>query len=164
MKKKFLTLLSLSILFLVSCRQESQETVFKTEIQEDNNGYSYETVANDPTGLRLYTLDNGLKVYLSQNHDEPKIQTFVAVRAGSTYDPKESTGLAHYLEHMLFKGTHEFGTRDWDTEKVYLDSIYQLYEAHRAEKDSLKKLQLYREIDRISFKASSYAIATEIGR
>ena len=161
MKKTLLTLLSLSLLFLASCKRESSETVYRTEVQTDKNGYSYETVTNDPTGLRLYTLDNGLKVYLSQNHDEPKIQTFVAVRAGSTYDPKESTGLAHYLEHMLFKGTHEFGTLDWETEKIYLDSIYQLYEAHRAEKDSLKKLQLYREIDRVSFNASSYAIANE---
>lgn len=54
---------------------------------------------------------------MSQNSDEPKIQTYIAVRAGSNYDPKESTGLAHYLEHMVFKGTHKVGTADWETEK-----------------------------------------------
>jgi zinc protease len=109
----------------------------------------------------LYTLDNGLKVYLSQNSDEPKIQTYIAVRAGSNYDPKESTGLAHYLEHMVFKGTHKVGTADWETEKTYLDKISSLYEQHRAEKDADKKLALYKEIDKVSLEASNYSIANE---
>ena len=87
----------------------------------DSNNFSYEVVANDPTGLRLYTLDNGLKVYLSKNVDEPKIQTYIAVKAGSNYDPKESTGLAHYLEHMVFKGTDEIGSANWEKEKKYLE-------------------------------------------
>jgi len=151
----------LTLLFLTSCKQSNSGEGYVTEVLTDSKGYSYEVVSNDPTGLRLYTLDNGLKVYLSQNRDEPKIQTYVAVRAGSTYDPKKSTGLAHYLEHMLFKGTSEFGTMDWEQEKIYLDSIYNLYEAHRAEQDTEKKEFLYREIDRVSYKASEYAIANE---
>ncbi len=77
-------------------------------------------------------------MYLSKNTDEPKIQTYIAVRAGSNYDPKESTGLAHYLEHMVFKGTDEIGTVDWEKEKVYLDQISDLYEQHRAETDPEK--------------------------
>ena len=151
----------LVFLFLASCKQKGAETDYVAQLVTDSQGYTYETVNNDPTGLRLYTLDNGLKVYLSQNHDEPKIQTYVAVRAGSTYDPKESTGLAHYLEHMLFKGTSEFGTADWEKEKIYLDSIFNLYEAHRAETDPEKKEALYREIDRVSYEASKFAIANE---
>ncbi|TYP98855.1 insulinase (Peptidase family M16) [Tenacibaculum adriaticum] len=91
---------------LASCKTNSSSEV-KTVQNTDSTGFKYETVNNDPTGLRLYTLDNGLKVYLSKNTEEPKIQTYIAVRAGSNYDPKESTGLAHYLEHMLFKGTHK---------------------------------------------------------
>ena len=133
----------------------------KTEKHTDANGFSYETVTNDPTGLRLYTLDNGLKVYLSQNTDEPKIQTFIAVRAGSNYDPKQSTGLAHYLEHMVFKGTDKIGTLDWEKEKVFLDSISNLYEQHRAEQDPEKKLEIFRQIDKVSFEASQYAVANE---
>ena len=116
---KFLLLLTITS-FLVNCKT-SNDNVVKTESQTDANGYTYETVTNDPTGLRLYTLENGLTVYLSKNTDEPKIQTYIAVRAGSNYDPKESTGLAHYLEHMLFKGTSEFGTLEWEKEKEYLD-------------------------------------------
>ena len=68
--------------------------------------YEYKTYDNDPIGVREYTLDNGLKVFLSVYKDAPRIQTYIAVRAGSKNDPKETTGLAHYLEHMLFKGSH----------------------------------------------------------
>jgi len=83
---------------IYSCKESSGNLAYSTNTSKDANGHSYETVENDPTGLRLYTLDNGLKVYLSKNTDEPKIQTYIAVRAGSNYDPKESTGLAHYLD------------------------------------------------------------------
>lgn len=151
----------LTIAFFYSCTTAEKEASFITTEHKDANGFSYETVSNDPTGLRLYQLDNGLKVYLSQNKDEPTIQTFIPVRAGSNYDPKESTGLAHYLEHMVFKGTHEFGTNDWDTEKIYLDSISNLYEKHRTASDPEEKKHLYKEIDRVSLAASQYSIANE---
>ncbi len=151
----------LSFLLITGCKQSVSGTDYVTEKHTDAQGYSYEAVSNDPTGLRLYTLDNGLKVYLSQNHDEPKIQTYVAVRAGSTYDPADNTGLAHYLEHMLFKGTSEFGTQDWETEKNYLDSISDLFEKHKNETDPDKKKEIYQEIDRVSLEASNYSIASE---
>ena len=63
--------------------------------------YQYETVAGDKMQTRIYTLDNGLKVYLSVNPEKPRIQTFIAVRTGSKNDPAETTGLAHYLEHLM---------------------------------------------------------------
>ena len=72
--------------------------------------YQYETVKGDMTRTRIYTLDNGLKVYLSVNNEKPRLQTFIAVRTGSKNDPAETTGLAHYLEHLMFKGTTHFGT------------------------------------------------------
>jgi predicted Zn-dependent peptidase len=122
---------------------------------------SYEVVLNDPTGLRIYTLENGLKVYLSKNTDEPKIQTFIAVRAGSNYDPKEATGLAHYLEHMVFKGTSKFGTANWEKEKEFLTKISDLYEKHKAETDPEKKKAIYKQIDEVSLEASKYAVANE---
>lgn len=150
------------VLLFTSCKQNNQTAAeIKTEQHTDATGFSYETVTNDPTGLRLYTLENGLKVYLSKNTDEPKIQTYIAVRAGSNYDPKESTGLAHYLEHMVFKGTHKIGTADWEKEKEYLEKISKLYEEHRAEQDPEKKKAIYKEIDKISLEASNYSIANE---
>lgn len=150
------------LISVVSCKKSAtSNNEVKTEEHKSVDGFRYETVTNDPTGLRLYTLDNGLKVYLSKNTDEPKIQTYIAVRAGSNYDPKESTGLAHYLEHMVFKGTHKVGTADWEKEKVFLAKISDLYEKHREEKDEAKKLALYKEIDKISLEASNYSIANE---
>ena len=66
---------------------------------------NYEQVPGDLTKTRIYTLDNGLKVYLSVNKEKPRLQTYIAVRTGSKNDPAETTGLAHYLEHLMFKGT-----------------------------------------------------------
>lgn len=152
--------LMMAVGLFISCKTQTEDHV-ATKTQTDANGFSYETVSNDPTGLRLYTLDNGLKVYLSKNTDEPKIQTYIAVRAGSNYDPTESTGLAHYLEHMVFKGTDEIGTLDWEKEKQYLDQIADLYEQHRAEPDPEKKKEIYRKIDEVSLEASNYCVANE---
>ncbi|WP_158850032.1 M16 family metallopeptidase [Algibacter sp. L1A34] len=151
----------LAICYSCKTDQNSETAAVSVASNTDANGFSYETIENDPTGLRLYTLENGLKVYLSKNTDEPKIQTFIAVRAGSNYDTKQSTGLAHYLEHMVFKGTDKIGTLDWEKEKVYLDEISDLYEAHRAETDPDKKVELYRKIDEVSLEASNYSVANE---
>lgn len=154
-------LLFVTTFLLTGCQKDSQKESYALETNTDANGYTYESVTNDPTGLRLYTLDNGLKVYLSRNNDAPTIQTFLAVRAGSSYDPKESTGLAHYLEHMLFKGTDRIGTKDWEAEKEYLSQIADLYEQHLAEEDPVKKEAIYRKIDSVSYIASGFAIANE---
>lgn len=121
----------------------------------------YFSVPGDPTGTRIYRLDNGLMVYLSQNKLEPRIQTYIAVKAGSKNDPPQTTGLAHYLEHMLFKGTSNIGTTDWDRERQILDAIAQKYEAHRNEKDPEKKKAIYQEINQLSQEAAKFAIPNE---
>ena len=123
--------------------------------------YSYKTYPNDPLQVREYTLDNGLKVFMSVYKDAPRIQTYIAVRAGSKNDPKETTGLAHYLEHMLFKGSHQLGTTDWAKEKVYLDQIENLYEVYRKTTDDKRRAQIYHQIDSLSGIASTIAIANE---
>ena len=156
-----LSVLVLMTSLIISACKTSGEKSYEVKESKDHNGYTYETVDNDPTGLRLYTLDNGLKVYLSKNADEPKIQTFIAVRAGSNYDPAEATGLAHYLEHMVFKGTSNMGTLDWEKEKVHLHEISSLYEQRKKETDPEKKKELYKKIDEESFKASQFSIANE---
>ncbi|KAG1658267.1 Succinate--CoA ligase [ADP-forming] subunit alpha [Nymphon striatum] len=104
---------------------------------------------------------NGLKVYLGKNEEEPKIQTLIAVRAGSKYDPADNTGLAHYLEHMVFKGTDKIGTQDYAKEEVILKQISDLYEAHKAEQDADKKKEIYKKIDEVSLEASKISIANE---
>ena len=134
---------------------------YKAKEEKDKNGYSYQTVANDPSGMRLYTLANGLKVYLSVNKDEPRIMTMIAVRAGSNNDPGQTTGLAHYFEHLMFKGTSSYGTRDWAKEKPLLDSISALFELYRSQKDSNKRLNIYMHIDKFSIQAADFAIPNE---
>jgi len=93
--------------------------------------YSYESVPNDPMQTRIYTLKNGLKIYLSVNKEKPRVQTYIAVRTGSRNDPKETTGLAHYLEHLMFKGTTHFGSSNVEAERPYLDSIEARFEQYR---------------------------------
>jgi predicted Zn-dependent peptidase len=123
--------------------------------------YSYESVPNDPLKARIYTLSNGMKVYLSVNKDRPRIQTYIAVRVGSKNDPIETTGLAHYFEHLMFKGTTQFGTSDYVAEKTYLDQIEQLFETYRATKDTLQRKAIYARIDSVSQLASKIAIPNE---
>ncbi|KAA5269711.1 insulinase family protein [Bacteroides faecis] len=123
--------------------------------------YSYETVPNDPLKARIYTLDNGLKVYLTVNKETPRIQTFIAVRVGGKNDPAETTGLAHYFEHLMFKGTDKYGTQDYATEKPLLDQIEQQFEIYRKTTDETERKAIYHTIDSLSYEASKYAIPNE---
>lgn len=129
--------------------------------QASAGGYTYKYVTNDPIQTRFYTLKNGLSVILTANHKEPRIVYRMAVRTGSNNDPKDHTGLAHYLEHLLFKGTDKYGTLDWSKEKPYIDKIYALYEQYGATTDSVKRKAIYKTIDSISGVASTFAIANE---
>ena len=123
--------------------------------------YKYKSVKGDLLQTRIYTLDNGLKVYLSVNKEKPRIQTFIAVRTGSRNDPAETTGLAHYLEHLMFKGTKQFGTIDPVKEAPLLDEIEKRYEVYRTVKDPARRKQLYHEIDSVSQIAARYFIPNE---
>jgi len=120
-----------------------------------------ETVPNDPMNVRIYTLSNGLKVYMTIYKDAPRIYTAIAVRAGSKSDPADNTGLAHYLEHMMFKGTTNYGTLDYSKEKPLLAQIDILYEKYRAEKDEAKRKIIYHQIDSVSGEAAKFGIANE---
>ena len=124
---------------------------------------NYEEVKGDPLKARIYTLENGLKVYLTYYDDAPRIQTNIAVRAGSKNDPENATGLAHYLEHMLFKGTDVFGSLDFNKEGPLIEEIEALYEHYRtvAMTDTVNRERIYRMIDSVSAEAAKYAIANE---
>ena len=129
--------------------------------QSTEAGYTYKYVSNDPMATRFYTLKNGLTVILSPNKKEPRVAVKIAVRTGSNNDPNDHTGLAHYLEHLLFKGTDKFGSLDWAKEKPLLDSIDNLYEVYNHTTDVAKRKEIYKQIDKISGEASKYAIANE---
>ncbi|UKT62788.1 M16 family metallopeptidase [Pedobacter mucosus] len=127
----------------------------------NSGGFTYKYVTNDPTKSRFYTLKNGLTVILSQNNKEPSITYKMAIRAGSNTDPRTNTGLAHYLEHLLFKGTDKFGTLDYAKEKPLLDKVQALYETYNKTTDQAKRKEIYKEIDKTSGEASNYSIANE---
>ncbi len=124
-------------------------------------GYPYRYVTNDPMKTRFYTLKNGLTVILTRNNKVPRIKTLIAVRAGSNSDPKDHTGLAHYLEHLLFKGTYLYGSLDSTKEKGYLDQINTLYDQYNQTTDDDQRKAIYRNIDSISGVAAKYAIPGE---
>lgn len=126
-----------------------------------DGAYSYMYVPGDPTAARFYKLNNGLTVILSPTKKEPRIQTYIATKAGGKTDPKDHTGLAHYLEHMLFKGTARFGSLDWEKEKPLLDEIEALYERYNKAEDPQTRQAIYREIDSVSGLAAKFAIPNE---
>ncbi|MDR1407624.1 MAG: insulinase family protein [Tannerella sp.] len=147
MKKYYLFLMFAVILLAVACQNTSK--------------YAYESVPGDPLKTRIYTLDNGLKIYLSVNRDKPRIQTFIGVRVGGKNDPAETTGLAHYFEHLMFKGTPHFGTSDYEAEKPLLDRIEALFETYRQTTDEAERKAIYTQIDSVSQEASKIAIPNE---
>ena len=142
--KRLLILAAAAIALLAGCSQ-----------------YKYETVAGDPMETKMYTLDNGLKVYMTVNKETPRIQTYIAVKVGGKNDPSETTGLAHYFEHLMFKGTEQFGTVDYAAEKPLLDQIEALFEVYRVTEDEAQRAELYRQIDSISYLASDLFIPNE---
>ncbi len=115
----------------------------------------------DPMAVHIYELDNGLTVYLTENHETPRFYAEIAVRAGSKHDPAESTGLAHYLEHMLFKGSQKIGTLSYEKEKPHLHRILELYEEHFNEEDPEKRRAIYEQINRESQLTAPYVIPNE---
>lgn len=118
----------------------------------------------DPLQAYLYRLDNGLEVYLTINKERPRFFAEIAVRTGSKFDPPETTGLAHYMEHLLFKGSERLGTLDYEKEKVHLERIEALYEEHYAADGPKERRRIYEEITRESTLAAAYAIPNEFDR
>ena len=116
------------------------------------------------TGLKTktYHLDNGLKVVLCESHDQPEIYGAVYVHAGSKNDPADATGIAHYFEHMMFKGTDRIGTINWEKEKVYLDSISLMYDKLHETSDPKARQDIQMKINELSLASTDYAIPNEV--
>lgn len=159
---KKITLWLLAIAFLSACQQaKDTSNTFVSQTAVDAQGYEYEFIENDPLNLRIYTLENGLKVYLSNNEIEPRAVGMISVNAGAKDDPRDNTGLAHYLEHLMFKGTFKIGSVNWEEESKYLQQIEDLFEKRKFEKDSTKREMYYHQIDSISQIAAEYAAPNE---
>ena len=118
----------------------------------------------DPLAVETYTLNNGLTVYLNEDHNTTSVFGAIVVRGGGKRDPKDATGIAHYLEHLLFKGTQQLGTIDYKSEKVFLDSIQIKYDELGRTTDDQKRLEIQKYINSLSVKAGEYAIPNEFDR
>ncbi|MCY4357080.1 MAG: insulinase family protein [Gammaproteobacteria bacterium] len=142
------------------------EAITTTQPGANNPGYRRINTTNpeDPLAAEIFELDNGLRVYLTENHEEPRFYAEIAVRAGSKHDPADATGLAHYLEHLLFKGSRNLGTLDYEAEKPHLDRIVALYEDHFQETDPVRRTEIYAEINREAQQAATYAVPNEIDK
>ena len=166
--KKIYLFISFATFFLIMSglkyERVEEKSLLGGQTTEVISDYKYESVPGDPLQVRIYTLENGLKVYLSVNKDKPRIQTYIAVRVGGKNDPAETTGLAHYFEHLMFKGTKNFGTSDYEAEKILLDQIEALFETYRKTTDEEKRKEIYAEIDRISQEAAKIAIPNEYSK
>ena len=130
---------------------------WETKQAVDKDGFTYEYIPDDPFSTRSYVLENGLKVFLSRNTIEPRITSLISVRAGGADDPEASTGLAHYFEHMMFKGNGVLASLDWEKEAPLLDKLAELFDQYRKETDPDKRAAIYREIDKVSGEAAKYS-------
>lgn len=120
------------------------------------------SLATDPLGVTIHRLSSGVTVYISTDRQQPRFTAWIAVRTGSRNDPATSTGLAHYLEHMLFKGTRRLGTADFAREKPHLDRIAGLYDQLRGAATAEQRAALFHEIDAETQKSAAYAIPNEM--
>ena len=159
----------LALMLLVSCSEEttpSSNDMANAAPNAPALGYLRINAMddNDPLDAQIFELDNGLKVYLTENHEEPRFYAEIAVRAGSKHDPADATGLAHYLEHLLFKGNQNLGTLDYAAEQPLLEQIVNLYEQHFNETDDTVRAEIYAEINRVAQEAASFAVPNEIDK
>jgi predicted Zn-dependent peptidase len=153
-------LIALAVLFMASQALAAPLTPFAPKVPATLDA----PLPDDNTQTTIHRLPNGLTVYLSPNHETPRISAWIAVRAGSKNDPADTQGLAHYLEHMNFKGTTALGTLDYQKEKPYLDRITELYDEHFKAKDPKERERIYKEIDAQNKEASKYEIPNELDK
>ncbi len=117
---------------------------------------------SDPLEVKELKLKNGLTVWMNEDHSQPKVFGAVVVKAGAKDCP--NTGIAHYFEHMMFKGTDKIGTIDYASEKILLDSIALKYDELATTSDETKRKTIQKEINNLSIKASDFAIPNEYDR
>jgi predicted Zn-dependent peptidase len=154
----FLPILVILSMLMNSCSNQTRDPITITDTNASNT-----SGANSMEVIEK-TLENGLTIYLSPNQEEPRFYAEIITRAGSKHDPATNTGLAHYLEHLLFKGTQSFGTLDFEKEKPLLEQITKLYEQRSQETNETKRADIYKEINRISTEAAELAIPNEMDR
>lgn len=123
---------------------------------------SAQNKGNSFVHIEKIVLENGLTVFLNEDHSKPEVFGLVVTKAGGKDDPADATGLAHYMEHMLFKGTTQLGTSDWEAERVHQTKIFELYDELGQTKDPEKRESIQQAINKESVAAAKYIIPNEM--
>ena len=108
-----------------------------------------------------FKLESGLSVFLNRDTTANQVFGAIMVNAGAKHEDPNATGMAHYLEHMLFKGTDQYGTTDFAAEKPYLDSISVLYEKLALTKEEDQKVEIQQLINDQAVQASKFGLPNE---
>jgi len=132
-------------------------TSFYCQSQDLTDSYK-----NNTFGFNEIKLANGFTVILNEDHTEPKVFGVIITKAGGKNDPKDATGMAHYQEHMLFKGTQDLGTTNWLEEKPHIDKIFELYDLLGKTKNTEERKKIQQQINEESLKANEYVIPNEL--
>ena len=168
MKKIVLFLLCSILCVAVNAQSEAAKVLPEVAVVQSGTAKAQPEVAKvqtgtpDPLGVKEFKLKNGLTVWMNEDHSQPKVFGAVVVKAGAKDCP--NTGIAHYFEHMMFKGTDKIGTIDYASEKILLDSIALKYDELAATTDVAKRKEIQKEINDLSVRASDFAIPNEYDR
>lgn len=117
--------------------------------------------------VREHTLKNGMKLLMVERHTSPTVAAWIRFRVGSVDERSDERGIAHLLEHMLFKGTKTLGTKDYAAEKPLLDKIEETAQALIAEKakgaraDAGRVDDLRKKLNALEAEAGKYVIKEE---
>ncbi|ALC17063.1 putative Zn-dependent peptidase [Desulfuromonas soudanensis] len=116
-----------------------------------------------------HTFANGLRLLVVERHESPTFAAYITFGVGSVNETSETRGVAHLLEHMLFKGTETLGTKDFAREKPLLDAIEEVGEAldaqlRQAPADPQKIAELEKELARLQQEHSRYVVKDEFSR
>ena len=117
--------------------------------------------------VREHTMKNGMKLLLVERHTSPTVSAWIRFRVGSVDERSDERGLAHLLEHMLFKGTKTLGTTDYAAEKPLLDRIEATAreiiqeKAKREKGDATKIAELAKELAALEKDAGKFVVKEE---
>ena len=117
--------------------------------------------------VKEFRLDNGMKFIVIENHEAPVISFVTYADVGGVDEPDGQTGVAHFLEHLAFKGTKSIGTKDYRQEKVYLgklDRIFGKIKAAQTAGNEAKLARLREKFTKIESQASSFVKQNEYGQ
>lgn len=113
-----------------------------------------------------FTLPNGLKFILLEDHSVPIASFVTYANAGASDERIGIYGISHFLEHMAFKGTSEIGTTDYHAEKKLFDQMDGIFEKILAEQNSIKPdqekiKQWTTELEQLKKEADKYVVTNE---